>query len=60
MGSWFSRKSFEGTLGVNAGTFRDANVGCLGATLLVLLTAGGALGLVAMVWWMVAHHPSAQ
>jgi hypothetical protein len=43
-------------LGVNAETFRDANVGCLGASLLVLLTAGGVFGLVAMVWWMVAQN----
>jgi len=35
---------------------RRADVGCLGATLLVLLTAGGALGLVAMVWWMIANE----
>jgi hypothetical protein len=34
--------------GITSRTFRDANVGCLGASLLVLLTAGGALGLVAM------------
>lgn len=37
-------------------SLRDAQVGCLGAVLLVLLTAGGAFGLVAMVWWMVAQN----
>jgi hypothetical protein len=47
----------RGHLRITSATFRDANVGCLGATLLVLLTAGGAFGLVAMVWWMVAHGP---
>jgi hypothetical protein len=28
-------------------------IGCLGAAVLVLLTAGGALGLVALLWWTV-------
>jgi hypothetical protein len=50
MASWF---------GITSGTFRDANVGCLGASLLVLLTAGGVFGLVAMVWWMVAQNATA-
>ena len=49
----------SGTLGVNAGTFRDAQVGCVGAVLLVLFTAGAMLGLVYMVWWMVAHNEAA-
>ena len=47
------RRLFQGTLGVNAGTFRNVRVGCLGAVLLVLLTAGSMLGLVGMVWWLV-------
>ena len=42
-----------GTLGIGAGTFRDVRVGCLGAVLLVLFTAGSLFGLVAMVWWLV-------
>lgn len=58
MSSWFS-KGPKGTLGVSSDTFRDADVGCLGATFLVLLTAGGAFGLVAMVWWMVAKNEGA-
>jgi hypothetical protein len=28
-----------------------ADVGCAGAVVLVLLTAGGILGLLAVVWW---------
>ena len=47
----------RGLLNITSATFRDVNVGCLGATVLVLLTAGGAFGLVAMVWWMVAKGP---
>jgi hypothetical protein len=39
-----------------AESLRNAHVGCLGASLLVLLTAGGAFGLVALVWWMVAQN----
>jgi hypothetical protein len=42
---------------ITPATFRNADVGCLGAALLVLLTAGGVFGLVAMVWWMVANGP---
>ena len=30
-----------------------SNVGCLGAMALVVLTAGGALGLVVLAWWVV-------
>jgi hypothetical protein len=43
----------SGTLGIGADTFRDVRVGCLGAVLLVLFTAGSVFGLVAMVWWFV-------
>jgi hypothetical protein len=43
----------------NAETFRDTRVGCLGGVLLVLLTAGAFLGLVYMVWWMVARNEAA-
>ena len=46
--------------GSNSDTFRDTEVGCLGACLLVLLAAGGFLGLVYMVWWMVARNAAAQ
>jgi hypothetical protein len=31
----------------------NSGVGCLGAVLLVVLTAGGAFGLVALTWWIV-------
>ena len=48
-------RRFTGTLGVNTSTFRNVRVGCLGAVLLVLLTAGAMLGLVGMVWWVVSH-----
>ena len=47
----------RGLRDITSATFRDVNVGCVGASLLVLLTAGGAFGLVAMVWWMVAKGP---
>ena len=47
------RRVTFGTFGVNAGTFRNVRVGCLGAALLVLFTAGAMLGLVGMVWWLV-------
>ena len=40
---------------IGSHTFRGTEVGCLGGALLVILTAGGAFGLVAMVWWMVAR-----
>ena len=30
-----------------------SGVGCFGAILLVVLTAGGAFGLVALTWWTV-------
>ena len=36
-----------------AESLRNSNVGCLGAAALILLTAGGALGLVALTWWTV-------
>lgn len=45
----------QGTLGVGASTFRDLEIGCLGATLLVLFTAAVMLGLVMMVWWSLEH-----
>jgi hypothetical protein len=45
-----------GTLGVNASTFANVRVGCLGGVLLVLLTAGAMLLLVGMVWWMVSRN----
>lgn len=32
---------------------RFGPTGCLGAIVLVLLTAGGAIGLVALLWWTV-------
>jgi hypothetical protein len=48
-----------GTLGVGAGTFRHVRVGCLGAGLLVLFTAGAIFGLVAMAWWFVLKDPPA-
>ena len=43
----------EDTLGVNAGSFRGMDVGCLGAVLLVVFTAASLFGLVSMVWWLV-------
>jgi hypothetical protein len=49
-------RRFIGTLGVNAATFSNVRVGCVGAVLLVLLTAGAMLGLVGMVWWIVSHN----
>ena len=49
-----------GTLGISSGTFRNVQVGCVGAVLLVLFTAGAMLGLVYMVWWMVAHNEAAR
>jgi len=49
-------RRFTGTLGVNAATFTNVRVGCLGATLLVLLTAAAMLGLVGMVWWTVSRN----
>ena len=47
------RRIHSGTLGVGSGTFRNVRVGCLGAAVLVLFTAGSIFGLVAMVWWLV-------
>ena len=41
---------------IPSNTFRNTEVGCLGGVLLVVLTAGGALGLVGMVWWMVTRN----
>jgi hypothetical protein len=41
------------TLGIHAGTFRDAPLGCAGAIVPVVLTSAALLGLVAMVWWYV-------
>ena len=32
-------------------SLRDVNVGCLGATLLVVLCVAAIIGLVVMVWW---------
>ena len=55
---WFDRRS-DATLGLNSGTFRDVEVGCLGAVLLVVFTAGAMFGLVAMVWWLVWKNQGA-
>jgi hypothetical protein len=52
---WFSR----GTLNIGSDTFRNVRVGCFGAVVLVLFTAGSAFGLVAMVWWLVWKKPTA-
>jgi hypothetical protein len=49
----------SGTLGIGADTFRDVRVGCLGAVLLVLFTAGSVFGLVAMAWWFVLKNSTA-
>ena len=57
---WGFGSAYDDTLGINAGTFRNMQVGCLGAVLMVLFTAGAILGLVYMVWWMVAHNAAAQ
>lgn len=40
-----------GSLGIGASTFRGAQVGCAGATFLVIFTVLCVLGLLAMVWW---------
>ena len=50
--SWRRRRSF-GTLGVSSDTFSGLEIGCVGAVMLVLLTAGAMFGLVALVWWTV-------
>ncbi|HEX8913490.1 MAG TPA: hypothetical protein VF796_14115 [Humisphaera sp.] len=39
------------TLGIRSGLFANSGLGCLGAALVVVLTAGALLGLVAMAWW---------
>jgi hypothetical protein len=54
--SWWFK---TGTLGIRSDTFRNVRVGCLGAVLLVLFTAGSAFGLVAMVWWLVWKNSTA-
>jgi hypothetical protein len=38
-------------LGISSGLFGNAGLGCVGATLVVLLTAAAMLGLVALAWW---------
>ena len=54
-----SRQS-PGTLGIGADTFRDVRVGCFGAVLLVLFTAGSVFGLVAMAWYFVLKNSTAS
>jgi hypothetical protein len=48
--NWLNVRCF-GTLGVGSGTFSGLEIGCVGAVMLVLLTAGVMFGLVALVWW---------
>ena len=52
MKKWRSGRP-QGTLGLNASTFRDVEVGCVGATVPVLFTAGVTFGLVVLLWWVV-------
>lgn len=47
----------RGILGVGSGLFADAGLGCAGAVVVVLLTAGAMFGLVAMVWGSLQGGP---
>lgn len=56
MGRWLNWR-VGGSLG---GSLRDADVGCLGAVLLVLFTAGSIYGLIVIGWWLVWKNSAGQ